>query len=72
MGNLQHLAQKVLSKYWHDTKVSCFTLLEKETGNFQGKPENSEGNFEGIPHEESQCISGFKEETSKETSRKLV
>lgn len=72
MGNLQHLAHKVLSKYCHDTKVSCFTPLEKETGNFQGKSGNTAGNFEHIPHEESQCTSGFKEETSKETSRKPV
>jgi len=72
MGNLQHLAQKVLSKYCHDTKVSCFTLLEKETGNLHGKSGNTAGNFERIPHEENQCASGFKEETSKEISRKPV
>lgn len=72
MGNLQHLAQKVLSKYCHGTKVSCFTSLEKETGNFQSKSGNNAGNFERIPHEENQCTSGFQEETSKETSGKLV
>src|SRR5579875_2521672 len=72
MGNLKYLAQKVLSKYCHDTKVSCFTSLEKETGNLQGKSGNTAGNFEPMPHEESQCTAGFKEETSKETSRKPV
>ncbi|MDX1902277.1 MAG: hypothetical protein SFW66_09830 [Gammaproteobacteria bacterium] len=72
MGNLQYLAQKVLSKYCHDTKVSCFTPLAKETGNPQGKSGNTAGNFERIPYEKSQRISSFKEEISKETSRKPV
>lgn len=72
MGNLQHLAQKVLSKHCADAKVSCFLPLGKETGNFQAKSGNNAGNFERILHEESQCTSGFQEETSKETSRKPV
>lgn len=70
MGNFQYLAQKVLSKYCHEAKVSCFTPLGKETGNFQRKLGNSAGNFEYTYHEEELCTSGFKEETLKETNRK--
>lgn len=70
MGNFQYLAQKVLSKYCLGTKVSCFTILGKETGNFQSKLGNNTGNIEYTYHEEELLISGFKEETSKETSRK--
>lgn len=57
MGNLQHLAQKVLSKHCPDANVSCFMSLEKETGNFQAKSGNNARNFERISYEESQCIS---------------
>ncbi|HAT9261850.1 TPA: hypothetical protein JBC17_11255 [Legionella pneumophila subsp. pneumophila] len=70
MGNLQHLAQKVLSKYCPDNKVSCFPPLGKETGNIQGKSGNNAGNFECTNHEEDLCIAGFKEKTLEETNRK--
>lgn len=70
MGNFQYLAQKVLAKYCHEEKVSCFTPLGKETGNFQRKLGNYAGNFEYTYHEVELCTSGFKEETLKETIRK--
>ena len=71
MGNFQYLAEKILAKNNpYSNKVSCFPPLAEETGNFQCKSGNNAGNFDRIYHEESQSISGLKEETHKETSRK--
>lgn len=69
MGNLQHLAQKVLSRYCSNTRVSCSPPLVEETGNFRDKSGNNPGNCECMPYKKGLPIPSFKEETIKETAR---